>query len=182
MPRKFVLLALAACLTLIMGPPRLLAAAPASTQIAHLRFSGAISDTDRRYLGLEKPGAFTLQDIKGTYVLIEILRTTCPHCIDQAPAMNRLFQLVAKSPLKDRLKFIGVGESDDVSDLKQFKAAHKVRFPLVPDPTWDIGALFNISGTPTTVLLDKTGRVLMVEDGVFDHASQVFKELKAIIK
>ena len=40
------------------------------------KFSGTLSEADQKYLGLEKPGAFTLQDIKAPYVLIEITRTT----------------------------------------------------------------------------------------------------------
>ena len=76
-----------------------------------------------------------------------------------------------------------MGESDTGSSLLRFKAAYKVPFPLVPDPDWDIGVdLFHISGTPTTVLVDKSGKVLLVEDGVFDSARAVFKKIKAKIK
>ena len=52
--------------------------------------------------------------------------------------MNRLYNLVANSDLKDKVKFIAVGESDNGSSLKRFKAAYKVPFPMVPDPDWDI--------------------------------------------
>jgi hypothetical protein len=76
MPRKTALLPLVACLTLLLACPGLLSAAPVSTKIANLMFSGTISDADRQYLGLQKPGAFTLQDIKAPYVLLEIMRTT----------------------------------------------------------------------------------------------------------
>jgi len=76
MPRKTALLALVACLTLVLAGPALLTAAPAPTKIAHLKFSGTISEADRQYLGLAKPGDFTLQDIKAPYVLLEIMRTT----------------------------------------------------------------------------------------------------------
>lgn len=97
--------------------------------------------------------------------------------------MNRLYSLVAKSDLKDRVKFLAVGESDNGASLKRFKAAYKVPFPMVPDPDWAIGVdLFHIKGTPTTVLLDKSGKVLLVEDGVFDNAGAVFKKIKAKIK
>ena len=97
--------------------------------------------------------------------------------------MNRLYNLVAKSDLKDKVKFIAVGESDNGSSLQRFKAAYKVPFPMVPDPDWAIGVdLFHISGTPTTVLVDKSGKVLLVEDGVFDSAGAMFKKIKAKIK
>ena len=112
-------------------------AAPSQQKIAAFKFSGTLSEADQKYLGLEKPGAFTLQDIKAPYVLIEIMRTTCPHCVAQVPALNQLYKLVANSDLKDRLKIISVGESDDASDLKKFKAAHKIPYPLVPDPDWE---------------------------------------------
>ena len=103
--------------------------------------------------------------------------------MDQAPVVNRLYNLVAKSDLKDQVKFIAVGESDNGSSLQRFKAAHKVPFPMVPDPDWDIGVdLFDISGTPTTVLVDKSGKVLLREVGFFDNAGEMFKKIKAKLK
>ncbi len=97
--------------------------------------------------------------------------------------MNRLYNLVAKSDLKNKVKFIAVGESDNVSSLRRFKAAYKVPFPMVPDPDWDIGVdIFHITGTPTTVLVDKSGKVLLTEDGTFDNAEAVFKKLQSRVK
>ena len=97
--------------------------------------------------------------------------------------MNRLYNLVAKSDLKDKVKFIAVGESDNESSLRQFKASYKVPFPMVPDPDWDIGVdLFHIDGTPTTVLVDKSGKVLLAEVGFFDNAGAMFKKIKAKLK
>jgi peroxiredoxin len=81
------------------------------------------------------------------------------------------------------VKFIGVGESDTASSLKLFKSAYKVPFPLVPDPHWDIGLdVFHIDGTPTTVVVDKRGTVLLWEYGVFNRADRVFRELKARLR
>jgi peroxiredoxin len=103
--------------------------------------------------------------------------------VEQAPVVNRLYNLVAKSELKDKVKFLAVGESDNRSSLQRFKADYKVPFPLVPDPDWAIGVdLFQISGTPTTVLVDKSGKVLLVEDGGFSSAEAVFKKIRAKIK
>ncbi len=97
--------------------------------------------------------------------------------------MNRLYNLVAKSDLKDKVKFIAVGESDNASSVQRFKAAYKVPFPMVPDPDWNIGVdVFHISGTPTTIVLDKSGKVILREDGVFDSPARVFKQLKARLK
>ena len=182
MHQKTARMALAGCLAILLAMGSLSSAAPPQNKMAKLKFSGTLSEADQKYLGLEKPGAFTLQDIKAPYVLIEIMRTTCPHCVAQAPALNQLYKLVAKSDLKDKVKIISVGESDNGSALKQFKAAHKVPFPLVADPDWEIGSTFTISGTPTTVLVDKSGKVLLVEEGAFDSAGAMFKKIKAKLK
>jgi hypothetical protein len=75
MPRKTSALALAGCLAivLVLG---FLSSAQANPKLAQYKFSGTLSEADRNYLGLEKPGAFSLKDIKAPYVLIEIMRTT----------------------------------------------------------------------------------------------------------
>ena len=76
MQRKTILMALAGCLMILLAMSSLSFAAPPPHKVANLKFSGTLSAADRKYLGLEKPGAFTLQDIKAPYVLIEITRST----------------------------------------------------------------------------------------------------------
>jgi len=54
---------------------------------------------------------------------------------------------------------------------------------MVPDPDWDIGVdLFHISGTPTTVLVDRAAKVLLVEDGLLTAPGHMFKKIKAKLK
>jgi peroxiredoxin len=182
MHRKTVLVALVGCLAFWWAMSSPAAAAPAPQKIAQFKFSGTLSDADQKYLGLEKPGPFTLKDIKAPYVLIEIMRTTCPHCVAQVPALNQLYQLVTNSKLKDKVKIISVGESDQVADLKNFRAAHKIPYPLVSDPDWEFCSECKITGTPTTLLVDQSGKVLLVEDGPFASAGQVLKKIKAKLK
>jgi peroxiredoxin len=182
MHRKTTRMALAGCLAIWLAMGSLSFAAPPQKKIANLKFSGALSEADQKYLGLQAAGAFTLQDIKAPYVLIEIMRTSCPHCVAQAQTLNQLYGLVANSNLKDSLKIISVGSGDNEADLKRFRAAHKVPFALVADPDCKISSAFNIGGTPTTVLVDKSGKVLLVEDGAFGSAGQMLKKIKAKLK
>jgi len=76
MHRQAVFLALVMGLALLLAYGSQSPAAPLQTQIANLKFSGTLSAADQKYLGLEKPGPFTLQDIKAPYILLEIMRTT----------------------------------------------------------------------------------------------------------
>ena len=95
MQRKTGLKALAGSLTILLAIGSLSFAAPSPQKIAAFKFSDTLSEADQKYLGLEKPGPFTLKDINAPYVLIEIMRTTCPHCVAQVPALNQLYKLVA---------------------------------------------------------------------------------------
>jgi hypothetical protein len=72
---RTAVMALIACLVITVAFISQTCAAP-QAKIANLKFSGTLSEADQNYLGLEKPGAFTLKDIKAQYVLIEITRTT----------------------------------------------------------------------------------------------------------
>jgi hypothetical protein len=73
---RAIRMSLAGCLAALLAMGSLASAAPPAHKVANLKFSGTLSEADQKYLGLEKPGAFTLQDIKAPYVLIEITRTT----------------------------------------------------------------------------------------------------------
>ena len=88
----------------------------------------------------------------------------------------------ADAQLKDKLKFIGAGQGDDETQMKMWKAFHKVPFPLVPDPDNSFGKALNFTPYPVTVILDKTGKILFVHIGAFESADEVFQKLKAIVK
>ncbi len=80
-------------------------------RFADLTFSGTLSAADRAYLGLTRPGPFTLKDIQARYVLLEIFSDSCPHCMLAAPGVNRLFRLIEQNP---RLR--GGGRAAGVKD------------------------------------------------------------------
>ena len=169
-------LALALCSALMAAPLRV------GFLAGNLKFAKTMAPADQAYLGLKSPGEFALKDIQANYVLVEVLNADCPHCMEQAAALNRLYRLVEASDLKDRIKFIGV-VSNSEPRAAGWKSAYKVPFPLVPDPEWVIGNdILKITGTPTTVVLDKQGKVIILHDGVFTDANKAFQGLRAKIK
>jgi peroxiredoxin len=101
--------------------------------------------------------------------------------MEQAAALNRLYRLVEGADLKDRLRFIGVVSNSEAA-VTRWKKAYKVPFALVPDPEGEIAGDFNITGTPTTVVVDKGGKVIILHDGVFSDGTKVFNQLKAKLK
>ncbi len=146
-------------------------------------FSAPNSAEDHKYLGLGKPGAFTLKDIKAPYVLAEVFSTTCAHCMQQAPILNNLYNLVQKdAKLKEKLKFVSVGQGNDDTAVKMWKVFNKVPFPVLSDPGQKLGKALKIPGTPVSVILDKNGKVVWVHIGAFESAEEALKGIKAALK
>lgn len=183
MHRKIALLFPLLGLALILFFSGSLAAAPLKVgyQAGNMKFAKTIAETDRNYLGLKNPGPFTLKNIQAEYVLIEVLNANCPHCMEQAAGMNRLYRLVEGSELKGRLKFIGVLSNSEAA-VTRWRTAYKAPFALVPDPDGQIAGDLNITGTPTTVIVNQKGTVLVLHDGAFGDANKAFKQLKSRLK
>jgi len=187
MARKGILVILGICLALV-----LLGLAPAMAaekepvvgyNAGNVPFSAPLTPEDQAYLGLAKPGDFTLKDIKAPYVLVESFNTTCPHCMHQAPIMNKLYELVQKeAQLKDKLKFLAAGQGNDENAVKMWKAFHKIPFPVVPDKDSKLGKALNFTPYPVSVVLDKTGKVVWVHIGTFESAEDALKDIKKVVK
>jgi peroxiredoxin len=175
-------------LTCCLGLSLLLAAAAAAQpkvgdKVGNLQVNKPMNEADMKYLGLDKMGPFTLKDIKADYVLLDAFSTLCPHCIQQAPHLNKLYNLVSQNAkMKDKLKFVAAGYQDNDMKLNAWKAIQKVPFPLISDMD---GAVFNalkLPGTPVSVILDKQGKVLWVHVGAFEDADAVLKDIKSALK
>jgi thiol-disulfide isomerase/thioredoxin len=148
-----------------------------------VKFAKPLTDEDAKYLGLAKAEPFTIKDVKSPYLLIEQFNNMCPHCIHQAPTLNQLHNIVQQDPaLKDKLKFMSVGQKNDEIAAKMWKAFHKVPFPVLPDPNADLGKALNFSPYPVSMIVDKGGKILWVEIGAFESADEALKAIKAVVK
>jgi thiol-disulfide isomerase/thioredoxin len=150
----------------------------------NLTFSGTLAAADRAYLGLTRPGPFTLKDIQARYVLIEVFSDTCPHCILAAPQVNRLFRLIdGNRRLKGKdgepavLKMLGVGFYSKRAAMEVWRIRHDAAFPLIPDPKAEVGRALDIPGTPTYVVLDRDGRVVFVHAGEFGSPQRLLRKI-----
>jgi peroxiredoxin len=186
MNRKSRILALGCVLALLLflGATALAAdVEPTVGQTVKVKFPKPMSDEDAKYLGLDKAEEFTLKDVKAPYLLVEQFSTTCSHCMAQAPVMNTLFSRVQEDPqLKDKVKFVAVGQGSDESALKMWKAFHKVQFALIPDPKSTLGDALNFHPYPVTMVLDKNGKIVFLHVGGFESADEVLKGLKDVLK
>ncbi|MBM4287246.1 MAG: TlpA family protein disulfide reductase [Deltaproteobacteria bacterium] len=152
-------------------------------KLGDLDFPAPMTPEDAKYLGVTPGQPFKLSQIGAPYVLLEAFGTSCPHCFTQAPVLNTLYGLIQKDPkLAGKIKIIGLAAADSPANVDMWKQKFKVPFPLLPDPDLKVYNKLDVLGTPTTLLLDKSGTVLKAHAGVFQNPAAYLKELTAKMK
>ena len=180
-------IALGCCLALVLcfcAAPLFAEAEPKVGQVlGPVKFAQPLTDEDAKYLGLPKVEEFTIKDVKAPYILIEQFNNMCPHCMHQAPILDNLYNLVQQdAALKDKVKFMSVGQGNDATQAKMWKAFQKVPFPVIPDPNSTLGKALNFTPYPVSMLVDKSGKILWVQIGAFESADEALTGIKAVAK
>jgi peroxiredoxin len=107
---------------------------------------------------------YTLSGLKGKVVLLEFIATWCPHCQDEAPAMNDLYNAYNSKGVE----FIDINATPrghdgqapvTTNDLIWFRNQFKVPFPMLFDKTLKSTADYGILGYPSIYIIDKAGKV-----------------------
>lgn len=139
------------------------------------------TDEVQEYLGLKSAEPFTLSDIPSKLVLVEFYSIYCAICQKQAPDNNKLFKYIqGDQNLSRDLKMIGIGLGNKPFEVKYFKEAHSVRFPLFPDADKSILKKTGIQATPVMVLMQPDGKVLIAHYGRINDLEGFFQEIKKI--
>lgn len=152
-------------------------------KLGDLEFPAPQSADDAKALGVAADKPFKLSQLGVPFVLVELFATSCPHCVHHAPIMNQVYGLIKKDAnLAGKVKVLGLAAGDTPNNVASWKKHFKVPFALVPDPEFKTYKAINPMGTPTTVLLNKNGDVLLAKAGAFDSAEAFLKELTALVK
>lgn len=99
---------------------------------------------------------FNLYSQQGTPVLIEFMRTTCSHCIDEAPVLASLY-----SSHQGHIVFVSISvdpTGDTTSVLSSFSKSYNQPWTFIRD-TSGLSGKYGVVGTPTMFLLDKNSIV-----------------------
>ncbi|MCU0579689.1 MAG: redoxin domain-containing protein, partial [Desulfobacterota bacterium] len=96
-------------------------------------------EPDKKYLGLGRGGRFSLQQVDGHLLLLEIIGVYCPQCHKQAPGFNRLFQRIQKDPrLKAKVKFLAVAAGGTATEIAYLRREFSIPFPVISDARFEI--------------------------------------------
>jgi len=105
---------------------------------------------------------FDLAAEKGNVVLLNVWATWCGPCRFEIPELQKLHdEFNARG-----FKVVGVSvDEGDPAEVKQFVADQKMSYPVVLDSEGRIANLLQTMVLPTTVLIDRDGRIVWRQIG-----------------
>ena len=105
---------------------------------------------------------FDLAAQKGTVVLLNLWATWCQPCRFEIPELEKM----QKEYSSRGLKVVGVSLDDTgVDGVKAFVKEQKMTYPIALDPEGKIANMLQTSILPTTVLIDKSGKIVWKQYG-----------------
>lgn len=102
-----------------------------------------------------------LAEQKGDIMLINFWASWCGPCIQEMPALDKLAQKY--QPLG--VQVWGVNVESDSTAAKAYLNKVKVAFPILFDVDNSVSKAYQVDAMPTTVILDKDGKVRAVHRG-----------------
>ncbi|MBI2709943.1 MAG: redoxin family protein [Actinobacteria bacterium] len=109
-----------------------------------------------RALDLADPSRrIALADYRGRLLVVNFWASWCVPCRREMP---RLAAAAAK--LRGRVSFLGVNTKDGRAKALEFVRTTGVPYPSVVDPAGSIGDRYGVYGLPTTVFIDRRGRII----------------------
>jgi thiol-disulfide isomerase/thioredoxin len=115
-------------------------------------------DNDPLEIRLSDPDgrSVSLSEFRGKIVFINFWTTWCLACVIEMPSMEKLHQ-----KFKDKdFVMVAINLQESAAGVKQFYKQYQLTFTTLLDITGDIGAALGINAIPTTLILDKNGRII----------------------
>lgn len=112
-------------------------------------------------------------------VVINFFASWCPPCRAELPDLNQLYH-----SHKDRVLLVGISLNEKERAVKKFMRELNVEFPVLMDPHEEEGSiseLYEVPTLPTTVVVDRSGKVSYYRPGMlqkydFDYIETLIKK------
>jgi thiol-disulfide isomerase/thioredoxin len=102
---------------------------------------------------------FELSANRGAVVVINFWGSWCTPCREEAPALGELARHFSGADVR----FVGVDIRDNAASAEAFMRTFRIGYPSLNDPNdviaLDFGGTVPPAGTPTTLVIDRSGRI-----------------------
>jgi peroxiredoxin len=112
-------------------------------------------------LGSNVGKAVNLAQYKGQVVMINFWASWCGPCRQEMPLLESIY----KKYNKLGFTMLGVNVEPDSNAANKWLEATPVTFPILYDTDSKVSKLYDVAGMPSTVIVDRQGKVRMTHKG-----------------
>ena len=106
---------------------------------------------------------YTLSELRGQAVLVNLWATWCPPCKAEMPAIEKMYR-----EYKDQgfiVLAIDMTYQDDPLNVVPFTQKYGLTFPVLLEETGDVAAAYQLRSLPTSLFIDRYGMISEVVIG-----------------
>ncbi|MFZ5504315.1 MAG: TlpA family protein disulfide reductase [Pseudomonadota bacterium] len=120
-----------------------------------------------------------LQEQRGKVVLLNFWATWCGPCREEMPQLNKLFERFRPSGFT----LLGVNVDEDSRNAAGIAGQLGVKFPVLLDSDKRVAKLYDLSAMPSTVLIDRDGKVRYLHRGYKSGVESTYdQQIRALLK
>jgi thiol-disulfide isomerase/thioredoxin len=97
-----------------------------------------------------------VSSFRGKIVFLNFWATWCPSCVIEMPSMEKLHRKLQGK----EFAMVAINLQDSAADVRRFFKQHQLTFTALLDSTGKTVPGFAIRAIPTTLILEKTGRLV----------------------
>lgn len=120
-----------------------------------------------------------LQEQRGRVVLVNFWATWCGPCREEMPKLNQLYEKYRGAGFV----LLGVNVDDDPRNATAVAQKLGVKFPVLLDTDKQVSKLYDLKTMPSTVLIDRDGRVRYLHRGYLSgYEDNYEKQIRELLK
>jgi peroxiredoxin len=120
-----------------------------------------------------------LQELRGRVVLVNFWATWCGPCRQEMPHLNKLYDKYQSAGFV----MLGVNIDDDPANAIGVANKLGMKFPVLLDTDKKVSRLYDLNVMPSTVVIDRDGKVRYVHRGYRDGYEVSYdKQIRELVK
>lgn len=124
-------------------------------------------------------GNLRLKEQRGQVVMLNFWATWCGPCREEMPQLNRLYEKYRDAGFT----LLGVNIDDDARNARAMATRLGLQFPVLFDTEKKVSRLYDLETMPSTVLIDRDGRLRFVHLGYKDgYEAKYEKQIRELLR